>query len=108
MTLFRMYYATDRGRAKSRLSLQVGCTYNQSMLLKKRHGRGDEGHREALMGSLMVSESRAENMDRDSGVSGQGCYHFVNTLRLIFISPFGKADREGCLPRIPSGEEQQK
>ena len=51
MTLFRMYYATGRGRAKSRLSLQVGCTYNQSMLLKKRHGRGDEGHREALMGS---------------------------------------------------------
>ena len=46
-----MYYATDQGRSKIRLSLQIGRTYNQSMLLKKRHGRGDEGHCEALMGS---------------------------------------------------------
>jgi hypothetical protein len=50
MTLFRMYYATDQGRSKIRPSLQICCTYNQSMLLKKRHGRGDEGHCEALMG----------------------------------------------------------
>ena len=78
------------------------------MLLKKRHVRGDEGQCEALMGCRNVSEFCADNMDRDSGVSGQGCYHFVNTLRLIFISRFGKSDRDGCLPRIPSGKQQQK
>jgi hypothetical protein len=56
----------------------------------------------------MVSESCAENGDGDFGVSGRDCYHFVNTLRLIFISLFEKSDKAGCLSRIPSGEEQQQ
>ena len=51
MTLFRIYYATDLERSKSRLSWQIGCMYNQLMLLKKIHGRGDEGHCEPFMGS---------------------------------------------------------